>query len=161
MTLFSRRVSAASPVRIEVHRQPESFALDWQQRVKALRRKHPEFGPGVVADLKAARLLDRCLVMMSDQPRGPLVVRFVGLPTIAAFGYAWAQRQLGQPLDADPHQECAEAMVAVYDEAAEGDPVFNQCLITGLRAAPIPFCHMVIGWRDALGCRAIFSAIAA
>ncbi|MGY0794116.1 hypothetical protein ACW7BJ_32605 [Azospirillum argentinense] len=155
-----RQGAVARPVApIEVHRQPDGFALEWQRHVKALRRAHAEFGPGFVADLKAAGLLDRCLVMTSEQASGPLVVRFVGHPTIGVFGREWARRQIGKPLEADPFWECTAPMAAVYEEAASADPVFNRCLLAGVLRDPLPFCHMVVGWRDPLGRRAIVSAI--
>lgn len=66
----------------------------------------------------------------------------------------------GPPDQDDPHRAIAEELGAEYREAMDGgEPIFNLVVISGLSAVPLRYAHMLIGWRDASGRRAVLSAI--
>ncbi|MBK3798655.1 hypothetical protein GAY33_05315 [Azospirillum brasilense] len=150
---------APEVITVDIHRQPEWAALDWQLAIRDLWRDHPTLCPSFKDKLKATGLLPRCCFLASLD-NGPLIFRYIGEPTIAFLGREWARYQLGKPDLDDPHQTLAEGVGAQYREAIEGGaPVFNRVMITGLSAEPKIYTHLLLGWRLPDGNRALLSCL--
>lgn len=148
-----------SATRVEIHRQPLRFALDWQQEIVALHRRHPTLTPAFKEELEALGLLSRC-VFLSSHDGGPLRFRYIGEPTRRVFGDRWAAAHIGRPHLEDEHTEYARAIGAEYLEAIEGsEPVYNQLLLTGLPGAPVNYRHLLLGWSLSEGRQALLALI--
>ncbi|HYD65547.1 hypothetical protein [Azospirillum sp.] len=148
-----------SATRVEIHRQPLRFALDWQQEIVALHRRHPTLTPAFKEELEAMGLLSRC-VFLSSHDGGPLRFRYIGEPTRAYFGDAWARQQLGKPHVEDPYAEYAQAIDKQYVEAIEGGvPIYNRLILIE-HGAPVIYTHMLLGWSvDRGGRRALLACV--
>ncbi|CAO3445677.1 hypothetical protein [Azospirillum argentinense] len=145
---------------VTIHRLPVEAASDWQQEVKNECRRQRSLTPAVFDFLKAAGLLDRCTFLASEHQFAPLRFRYIGGPTVRFLGRAWALQQIGKPDLDDPHQTLAEGVGHQYREAIEGgDPVFNRVTITGLSLSPKVYTHMLIGWQQSDGRRALLTCL--
>ncbi|HEY0836873.1 MAG TPA: hypothetical protein VGE72_23385 [Azospirillum sp.] len=145
------RLEASQPLRkpeaahVEVHRQPARYALEWQQKIVALWRRHPTLSPAFHDELAATGLLSRCVFLSSDDG-GALCFRYIGEPTRKVFGNRWADGLIGRRHTEDEHTEYARAIGAEYQEAIEsGEPVYNRLLITGLARPPTNYRHLLLG----------------
>ncbi|CAO3416517.1 hypothetical protein [Azospirillum argentinense] len=145
---------------LDLHRLPLGAAADWQAAIVGECRRHGALSPGLFTYLERAGLLDRCTFLASDGADDPLRFRYLGAPTRNFFGRGWARQMAGRPDRDDPHRAIAEELGAEYREAMEGGgPILNRVVITGLSVAPLRYAHMLVGWRDASGRRAVLSAI--
>ena len=143
-----------------LHRLPLGAAADWQAAIVGECRRHGALSPALFAFLERTGLLDRCTFLASDGADDPLRFRYLGAPTRSFFGRGWARQMAGRPDQDDPHHTLAEGFAAQYREAVDGGiPVLNRVVISGLSAVPLRYAHMLIGWRDASGRRAVLSAI--
>ena len=160
-TFWIRRPVEPAPPEavVEIHRQPLSFAADWQTNIVDRCRELRTLNPEVFQHLSETGLRRRCVYLSSDGD-GPLLFRYIGEPTVRYLGVEWAKSQLGKPDLDDPHQSLAEGIGAQYREAIEGGvPVFNRIMITGLSADPKIYTHVLIGWRLPEGRRALLSLL--
>ncbi len=150
----------ASSEALVIDRRPVNDAADWQQDIRAECRRLRALSPSVFAYLKTTGLLFRCTFLASEGRGQPLLFRYIGAPTLAFLGRSWARQQLGKPDMEDPHHTLAEGVGAQYHEAIDGaEAVFNQVIITGLSAAPKVYTHLLVGWQDGTGRRALLSCL--
>ncbi|MGY0794278.1 hypothetical protein ACW7BJ_33440 [Azospirillum argentinense] len=144
---------------VSIHRQPVGVAADWQTGIASECARHEILCPPVFEYLKATGLVTRCVFLSSEDGVGPLLFRYIGLPTRQTLGNAWADAHLGKP-DSAPSANLADGIDAQYREAIEaGEPLLNRVCVTGLKATPLHFSHLLMGWRLPNGRRALLSAV--
>ncbi|HYH17220.1 MAG TPA: hypothetical protein VD995_01265 [Azospirillum sp.] len=144
---------------VEIHRQPVRHALEWQQKIVTLWRRHPTLSPAFHDELVATGLLSRC-VFLSSNDGGPLRFRYIGEPTRRVFGNRWADGLIGRYHSEDEYTEFARAIGAEYQDAIEsGEPVYNRLLLTGLSRPPINYRHLLLGWSTSDGRQALLALI--
>lgn len=144
---------------VEVHRQPEWAALDWQLAIRDLWRRHRHVTPAFTAELQQMGLLHRCCYFSAHRPGEPLAFRYISEPTVRYFGAEWAEAQLGKPHTGDPNELYAQVIDAVYEGAiAEGRPVYNRLVLNG-PPTPTVYNHLLLSWSLPTGERALLACI--
>ncbi|MBP2233139.1 hypothetical protein J2847_006474 [Azospirillum agricola] len=147
------------PGLVEINRQPLRFAADWQLAIAEECRRQQTLGPAVFHYLQASNLLTRCLYLSSETADGPLLFRYIGVPTRTCLGDDWARANLGKP-DTAPSDGLVNGVDAQYREAIDaGQPVYNRVFVTDVMDTPLSYTHMLVGWRLPDGRRAVLSAL--
>ncbi|MBB3264069.1 hypothetical protein FHW79_001684 [Azospirillum sp. OGB3] len=143
---------------IDTRRLTMRNAADWQQQIVAECRRQRTLTPAVFRFLKDSGLLSRCTFLASEGPADPLRFCYIGAPTVAVLGRAWARSVLDQPVDRDPHTEFARRVGAEYVEAmAGGEALVNRFSVAGL-GRPFDYVQALFGWSDG-GRRAVLACI--
>jgi len=148
-----------APAVVTINRQPLRFAADWQLVIADECRQQRTLNPSVYRFLEERGLLSRCLYLSSDTPDGPLLFRYIGVPTRTCLGDDWARANLGRP-DTAPSDGLVSGVDAQYREAIDaGQPVYNRIYVTDVMATPLTYTHLLVGWRRPDGRRAVLSAL--
>jgi hypothetical protein len=77
------------------------------------------------------------------------------------LGRVWACEPLGRPHVENPHAEFPDRLSPLYAEALDGGGPSQRrrVVMRGPSAEGRPYTHVLYGWRDSAGRRAVLSAI--
>lgn len=141
-------VPRSAEIAIDTRRLTMRNAADWQQQIVAECRRQRTLTSAVFRFLKDSGLLSRCTFLASEGPADPLRFFYIGAPTIAVLGRAWARSVLDQPVEQDPHTEFARRVGAEYIEAmAGGEALVNRFSVAGL-GRPFDYVQALFGWSE-------------
>lgn len=144
---------------VEVHRQPEWAAPEWQLAIRDLWRQHRHMSPAFTEALQQLGLLHRCCYFSAYAPNQTLAFRYISEPTVRYFGAEWAEEQLGKAHTGDPNEGFAQVIDRVYEDAiAEGQPVYNRLVLNG-PPTPTVYSHLLLSWSLPTGERALLACI--